>query len=90
MASEIIVINSADNVGVAVRDIPKGPEVPVPGHDDIMVLDTIPVGHKIALCDLEKGAEVIKYGHGIGRVKEDVKRGQWIHLHNMIIIEEER
>lgn len=90
MASEIIVINAADNVGVAVSEIPGGSQVAFNDEGGFSALEKIPAGHKIALCNIASGSEVIKYGHGIGKVKEDVKQGQWVHIHNMIIIEEEQ
>ena len=88
MASEIIVINSADN-GAWRSDIPKGTKVPVPGHDDIMVSTRSRRLQDRSLRSRKGGrGDQVRPRHR--QVKEDVKRGQWIHLHNMIIIEEER
>ena len=43
----------------------------------------IPAGHKFALKDIKKGEYVIKYGEVIGRAKEDIKEGDWVHTHNV-------
>lgn len=43
----------------------------------------IKVGHKVALKNLKKGEEVIKYGNVIGRTKRNIKEGEWIHSHNL-------
>ena len=43
----------------------------------------IPAGHKFALKDIKKGEYVIKYGEIIGRAKEDIKEGDWVHTHNV-------
>ena len=43
----------------------------------------IPAGHKYALEDIKKGEKVIKYGEVIGRAKEDIKKGDWVHTHNV-------
>ena len=43
----------------------------------------IPAGHKYALIDIKKGEKVIKYGEVIGRAKEDIKKGDWVHTHNV-------
>ena len=43
----------------------------------------IPAGHKYALCDIDKGAYVIKYGEIIGRATCDIKAGEWVHTHNV-------
>ena len=40
-------------------------------------------GHKIALCDIEKGADIIKYGYPIGYANENIKEGDSVHSHNM-------
>ena len=40
-------------------------------------------GHKIALCDIQKGADVIKYGYPIGCATENIKKGDSVHSHNM-------
>ena len=40
-------------------------------------------GHKIALCDIEKGTDIIKYGYPIGYATEDIKEGDSVHSHNM-------
>ncbi len=43
----------------------------------------IPAGHKYALDDIKKGQTVIKYGQIIGRAKCDIKKGEWVHTHNV-------
>ena len=43
----------------------------------------IPAGHKYALCDIKKGETVIKYGQIIGRATTDIKKGDWVHTHNV-------
>ena len=40
-------------------------------------------GHKIALSDIEKGADVIKYGYPIGYATENIRAGESVHSHNM-------
>ena len=43
----------------------------------------IPIGHKVALRDLNVGDTVIKYGVDIGKVVQPVRRGQHAHVHNI-------
>lgn len=40
-------------------------------------------GHKIALADIKKGENVIKYGYPIGHATEDIKAGEHVHTHNI-------
>ena len=43
----------------------------------------IPAGHKFALRDIAQGEYVIKYGEIIGRAKESIQKGAWVHTHNV-------
>lgn len=45
--------------------------------------EVIPAGHKFALCDIKEGQTIIKYGQIIGRAKCDIKKGDWVHTHNV-------
>ena len=50
-------------------------------RDNVCV--NLETGHKIAVCDIEKGADVIKYGYPIGCATENIKKGDAVHSHNM-------
>lgn len=43
----------------------------------------IPFGHKIALCDIASGRDVIKYGVVIGRATCPIAQGEHVHVHNI-------
>ncbi len=40
-------------------------------------------GHKVALRDIKKGENIIKYGFPIGHATEDIKKGEHVHTHNV-------
>lgn len=40
-------------------------------------------GHKVALCDIKKGENVIKYGYPIGHASENIKKGDHVHTRNV-------
>ncbi len=40
-------------------------------------------GHKLALRDIAKGENIIKYGYPIGHAAEDIKKGAHVHTHNV-------
>ncbi len=50
-------------------------------NDNVCV--SLETGHKIALCDIEKGTDVIKYGYPIGYATEKIRKGDAVHSHNM-------
>lgn len=43
----------------------------------------VPFGHKVALCDIAAGIEVIKYGVAIGRATCPIAQGEHVHVHNI-------
>jgi (2R)-sulfolactate sulfo-lyase subunit alpha len=43
----------------------------------------IPIGHKIALKDMNSGDTVIKYGIDMGKVVAPIQAGQHAHVHNI-------
>jgi altronate hydrolase len=71
-------INEIDNVAVALEAIEKGYD-----ENGLTALDNIPFGHKIALCDLKEGDNIIKYGNPIGHAICDIPKGSHIHSHNI-------
>ena len=50
----------------------------------IKALEDIPAYHKIALKDMEKGENVIKYGQIIGAMTQSAKSGNWISHKNIM------
>lgn len=78
----IIRINENDTVAVAITQLECGERLML-GTDTLQVKETIPAGHKIALCDVEQGAAVVKYGFSIGYAKQNIERGTWVHTHNL-------
>ena len=50
---------------------------------NIQSIDEIPLGHKIAMVDLNEGDTILKYGHDIGKVVKSIKKGEHVHVHNV-------
>lgn len=49
----------------------------------IMDNDLGAVGHKIAVRDIKAGEHIMKYGQSIGVADVDIKKGEYVHIHNM-------
>ena len=77
----VIRIKEADNVAVAVHDLPAGAQV-LPG---LTALDPIPQAHKIALTDIPAGGEIVRYGVVLGYAKSDIPAGSWINEHMLTL-----
>lgn len=85
---KFLIHNKEDHVGVAVEDIRAGESVIgvyMESGETIEVASTrdIPLGHKIAVANLNKGSEVLKYNIVIGVATEDFKVGEYVHTHNI-------
>lgn len=50
---------------------------------NLVARQDIPIGHKIALTDMNPGDTVWKYGVDIGRVVAPVRAGEHAHVHNI-------
>ena len=89
MTTSFIVHDKADSVGVVVvEDVQPGKELTgwIMETDETITLkslDTVPLGHKIALRDINSGDTVLKYGHDVGRAVADIGRGRHVHVHNL-------
>lgn len=84
----LLVHDHKDSVGVVVvEDLAAGTDMLVcVTHDNssfrMTAKDAVPIGHKIALRDLQKGDTVFKYGEDIGKITANVGKGQHLHTHN--------
>ena len=46
-------------------------------------LQDIPIGHKVALKDMNVGDTVLKYNIDMGKVVAPIKQGEHAHVHNI-------
>jgi len=72
-------IQPEDTVAVAPTDLEAGEQI-----EGLILAESIPAGHKVALCDIPAGADVLKYGQPIGRAAKAIRRGEWVHSHNLV------
>lgn len=82
MKEILLKISDADNVAVALRDIRKGEMLECAGEKFAAQAD-VKFGHKVALADIPAGADVVKYGHRIGRMAAAVLRGGLVDETNL-------
>jgi galactarate dehydratase len=79
----IIKTSVLDNVGIVCSPIglTKGTIVSA----SIVVAEDIPMGHKLALEEMQVGDPVIRYGQIIGYANSVMAKGSWINETNMLI-----
>jgi altronate dehydratase len=83
MKDNVLLIHPRDNVAVALRVLQKGEWALGRGVEDLSALEEIPPSHKIALRDISAGEEIIKYGETVAVSTRQIKKGEWVHTHNL-------
>ncbi|MBS4178745.1 UxaA family hydrolase [Lederbergia citrea] len=78
---DFIVIDDRDNVIVALKNFAKGDRI-ADQNVDIVLVDDVIKGHKIATRDISKDENIIKYGYPIGHATTFISKGAHIHTHN--------
>ncbi|MDC7286574.1 UxaA family hydrolase [Blautia schinkii] len=71
--------NIMDNTEVEIRD-KKG------NTETVHVIGDIPYGHKIAARDIKAQEPIMKYGESIGAAVADIRKGEYVHIHNMVAL----
>jgi galactarate dehydratase len=66
-------VNDRDNVAIVVNaeGLPAGRRL----DDGTVLLEPVPMGHKVALADLEESSPIIRYGEVIGQAVRTIRRG---------------
>ncbi|MFQ5997215.1 MAG: UxaA family hydrolase [Dehalococcoidales bacterium] len=81
-----LIFSPKDNVATLLEDVKPSAEVPVRLGKEVSKIkasESIPFGFKIAVSDIAKGANVVKYGEAIGIASRDIKQGELVHIHNL-------
>ena len=76
-------MQDSDNCATSLDYILKDEKLEINEELIIKVEQDIPFGHKIALININQGELIKKYGQIIGIATQDIKRGDWIHVHNI-------
>jgi (2R)-sulfolactate sulfo-lyase subunit alpha len=86
---QLLVHDKKDTVGVVVVEgLKKGTDMLcVVTHDNssfkLKSKMDVPIGHKVALTDINKGDTIWKYGQDIGIAKAKIGKGEHVHVHNV-------
>ncbi|HEX9964847.1 MAG TPA: altronate dehydratase family protein [Allosphingosinicella sp.] len=78
----LLLLDPGDDVAVALRELEAGERLPLAGRE-VMIVEPVPNGHKVALRDLAPGEAVRKFGWPIGSATVAVKAGEHVHSHNL-------
>jgi altronate dehydratase small subunit len=86
MRIDAIMIKPEDNVATALRDLHREEEAAIGAGEArkmIRLIEEIPFGHKFAVCLINKGEQIIKYGEVIGRATQFIDQGAHAHIQNI-------
>ena len=87
MNNNALKVNPRDNVVIAIRQIVCGEDIVVNGVKLLSAAEDVAASHKIALIDIKAGGVVLRYGEPIVQARDDIRKGQWVHVHNTQPIE---
>jgi len=80
-------LHAGDDVLIATRQLLPGTLL---SHEDLVVVDLVPPGHKLAAHALRAGQPVRRYNQIIGFATTDIRAGGHVHSHNLGMGEFER
>jgi altronate dehydratase small subunit len=86
MRIDAIMIKREDNVATALRDLHREEDAAVSAgeaQEMIRLIEDIPFGHKFAVCRINQGDQIIKYGEVIGRATQSIDQGAHAHIQNI-------
>ena len=79
-----VILSDKDNVATALVDLPAADYMLGADEVAITVPEDIKAGFKLALSDIRKGESIYKYGYVIGLATEEIEKGEYVHVHNLI------
>lgn len=85
--SPLIRLHANDNVLVAKTALSLGQELAEIG---VRARAQVPPGHKIAACRIASGERILKYDTVIGVAARDIEAGDYVHSHNLELVDFER
>lgn len=77
-----ILIDPADNLVVALRDLDAGETIPV-ANGEVRIAERIPAKHKFPRHDLAEGERATMYGVTVGMAKHPIGAGCLTHMGNL-------
>ena len=77
MVPVLIRMRADDNVAIVGNDGGLAAGTLLPGG--VTLREKVPQAHKVALVNLAAGADVVRYGVVIGRARQSIAAGSWVH-----------
>ena len=78
--SRILTLHPQDNIAVALADLSADQ---IDSATGVKALQPIKQGHKIAICAIHAGQNILRYGQTIGQATADIAVGEHVHVQNL-------
>ncbi len=78
----VIHLSARDNIAIARAPLSPGQEIRV-GGASLTVLDSVPMGHKVALKPIAPGGDIVRYGQVMGKARTSIEPGRHVHVQNV-------
>ncbi|PWW07273.1 D-altronate dehydratase [Paenibacillus cellulosilyticus] len=72
-----------DQVIIALSPLSRGQELTLENGEVLTLAEDVTSGHKIATSKVAAGKDVLKFGYSIGKAREEITPGSWVHTHNL-------
>jgi altronate hydrolase len=76
-------LHPSDNIAVARVPLAPGTKLKFADGTEVLVRDSVPAGHKVAIRRIGPNEIVLRYGQVMGRAKTVVEPGNHVHVHNV-------
>lgn len=87
-ASSFLKLHPADTVVLARVAANAGtPWVSPENLSTVTARERIDMGHKMAICPIAAGETIYKFGQPMGFATADIQAGDWVHSHNVDMVE---
>lgn len=85
-------LQAQDNVGTMLGNAEPEDTISItnPALEEVSRIraeNKIVFGHKVALRDIAEGEKIIKCAAVIGKATRDIRKGEHVHIHNVVSIE---
>lgn len=81
---QLLQVDPRDNVATALQDLPAGTAAQLAPTGEVLLVDSIRRGHKVALAEISAGEAIVKYGFSCASAVAVIAPGQHVHTHNAV------
>jgi len=81
-ARQVLQLHAADNVMVALVDLPAGARIQ-DSLRELVLVGAIPAKHKFARQAIPSGGTVVMYGVTVGKAREEIQAGELLTTRNV-------